>query len=227
MTAAHPRWRWGPLSLKLDKTSASAFWPKLLPPRWNVTRTQRTCLDYCFCVQLEGFFWQKTTTGTHFFTTVCSSRSILFCTRTVGISPTSASTFSFQLSMAWNESLSVVEKTNTHAWAPGMQDASGKRSHFHSYFTKSQFKKKTKLEPILWKPLTKLDFSCVCASAEGYANVTRRSVPPRVNPWGGEGLGVSGTRQLGYICPKGRGLTAVVGLGYSIKLLLARSVPQH
>lgn len=40
-------------------------------------------------------------------------------------------------------------------------------------------------------------------------------------------MGVSGTRQLGYICPQGRGLTAVVGLGYSIKLLLARGVPQH
>lgn len=58
---------------------------------------------------------------TYFFITVSSRRSILFCTRTVGISPTSASTFSLQLSMAWNDSRSVVEKTSTHAWAPGTQ----------------------------------------------------------------------------------------------------------
>lgn len=61
--------------------------------------------------------------STYFFITVSSSRSILFCTKTVGISPTSASTFSLQLLIAWNDSLSVVEKTRTHAWAPGMQDS--------------------------------------------------------------------------------------------------------
>lgn len=54
----------------------------------------------------------------YFFITVSSRRSILFCTRTVGMSPTSISTFSLQLLMASNDSLSVVEKTSTQAWAP-------------------------------------------------------------------------------------------------------------
>lgn len=65
--------------------------------------------------------WIIEEAAAYFFITVSSSRSILFCTRTVGMSPTSASTFSLQLSIAWNDSLSVVEKTSTHAWAPGTQ----------------------------------------------------------------------------------------------------------
>lgn len=47
-----------------------------------------------------------------------SSRSILFCTSAVGISPTSATTFSLQLEIASKDSLSVVENTSTQAWAP-------------------------------------------------------------------------------------------------------------
>lgn len=47
-----------------------------------------------------------------------SRRSILFCTRTVGMSPTSVTTFSFQVGIALKDSLSVVENTRTQAWAP-------------------------------------------------------------------------------------------------------------
>lgn len=135
-----------------------------------------------FAFNLSFFFWQKATTGTHFFITVCSNRSILFCTRTVGISPTSASTFSFQLSMAWNESLSVVEKTNTHAWAPGMQDVYVKRSHFHSYFTqlkKKNTKYKIRERADAFKTFNQMRFllrACVRASTKGWTNTMRRSV---------------------------------------------------
>lgn len=50
-----------------------------------------------------------------------SRRSILFCTRTVGMSPTSVTTFSFQVGIALKDSLSVVENTRTQAWAPKNQ----------------------------------------------------------------------------------------------------------
>ena len=42
----------------------------------------------------------------------------MFCTSAVGMSPTSATTFSLQLEMASKDSLSVVENTSTQAWAP-------------------------------------------------------------------------------------------------------------
>lgn len=54
----------------------------------------------------------------YFFIQESSKRSILFCTSTVGISPTSATTFSLQLEIASKDSLSVVENTSTQAWAP-------------------------------------------------------------------------------------------------------------
>lgn len=48
----------------------------------------------------------------------CSIKSILFCTKTVGISPHSFSTFFFQSLTASKEFLSVVLKVITHACAP-------------------------------------------------------------------------------------------------------------
>lgn len=56
--------------------------------------------------------------NSYFFIQESSRRSILFCTRTVGMSPTSVTTFSFQVGIALKDSLSVVENTRTQAWAP-------------------------------------------------------------------------------------------------------------
>lgn len=54
----------------------------------------------------------------HNDTTAWSIKSILFWTKTVGISPHSFSTFFFQSLTASNEHRSVVLKVNTQAWAP-------------------------------------------------------------------------------------------------------------
>lgn len=56
--------------------------------------------------------------STHNDTNAWSIRSILFWTKTVGISPHSFSTFFFQSLTASNEHRSVVLNVNTHAWAP-------------------------------------------------------------------------------------------------------------
>lgn len=100
--------------------------------RYTALITIKSLLLIALNIQLLQSVFCIKETITHFFITVSSSRSILFCTRTVGMSPTSASTFSLQLSIAWNDSLSVVEKTSTHAWAPGMQDKHTNRSCFQA-----------------------------------------------------------------------------------------------
>lgn len=64
-------------------------------------------------------FWSKNKEkSTHNDTTAWSIKSILFWTKTVGISPHSFSTFFFQSLTASNEQRSVVLNVNTHAWAP-------------------------------------------------------------------------------------------------------------
>ena len=64
--------------------------------------------------------WKQWHFVTYSVTWAWSTRSILFCTSTIGMSPTSFSTFFFHISMASKETLSVVEKARTQAWAPNV-----------------------------------------------------------------------------------------------------------
>lgn len=101
---------WGPIKSQLELLSKTLCFltatTRVLPLTWHVWQIITVHYNYT----LKG--------RSYFFITVSSRRSILFCTRTVGMSPTSISTFSLQLLMASNDSLSVVEKTSTQAWAP-------------------------------------------------------------------------------------------------------------
>ena len=88
-----------------------------------------------------------THTHTYLSTTASSNKSILFCTRTTGISqPTSSSIFCFHFSMASNESRSVVENVNTHACAP--VDTSWSRTRYPCVGT--WFRVWLKFKILLW-----------------------------------------------------------------------------
>ena len=78
--------------------------------------------------------WKQWHFVTYSVTWAWSTRSILFCTSTIGMSPTSFSTFFFHISMASKETLSVVEKARTQAWAPVCcKNKNMKRLHACSY----------------------------------------------------------------------------------------------